>query len=243
MACQKVSGPSESAARAGTGTRLTGAVAHEWQSVSTVDGAGRPSQYHPQSPVPVSQIRHAGPVRLGLRPGPCLLVGPNASGPSAARAGTGTRLASAVAHERPSISTVDGAGRPSPFHSQSPAPVSQIRRAVTFRFGQGRGRARLGRSERQRAVRCTCRDWDPAGWCRRPRVAVSSDRRWGWLLKPAPPSVPSPHRTRRAGPARLGPWQTVCRSLCLLSERCNVQIGNGFRRGHFKKEETVKTVS
>ena len=46
-----VSGPS--AARAGTGTRLAGAVAHEWPSVPTVVGAGSSSQHHPQSPVPI----------------------------------------------------------------------------------------------------------------------------------------------------------------------------------------------
>ena len=124
-----------------------------------------------------------------------LLAGPNASGPSSARVGTGTRLASAVAHERPSVSTVDGAGRPSPLHSQPPAPVSRIRRAVTVRLGQGRGRVLLGQSERQWAVRGTCRDWDPAGWCRRPRVAVRSNSRWVRLPKPAPPSVPSPRQS------------------------------------------------
>ena len=46
-------------------TPSTSAVAHEWQSVSTVDGAGRPSPYHPRSQVPVSQIRRAGSVQLG----------------------------------------------------------------------------------------------------------------------------------------------------------------------------------
>ena len=101
-----------------------------------------------------------------------------------------------------------------------------------------------GRSERQWAVRCTCRDWDPACWCRCPRVAVSSDHRWGRLLKPTP-DVPAPLDSGYGQPfAGLGVlyrkpgWN-----------HCNVPIGNGspfgnlFRRGHFKKEETVEKVS
>ena len=57
-----VSGPS--AARAGTGTLLAGAVAHEWPPVPTVVGACSPSQHHPQSLVPISRTRRADPARL-----------------------------------------------------------------------------------------------------------------------------------------------------------------------------------
>ena len=91
------------------------------------------------------------------------LAGQKVSRPSAARAGTGTRLTSAVAHEWPSVSTVDGPGRPSPFHLQSSVPVSQIRRAGPVRLGPRPGSSPAGRFVRQWAVRCTCRDRDPAG--------------------------------------------------------------------------------
>ena len=64
-----VSGPS--AARAGTGTRLAVAVAHEWLSVPTVVGAGSSSLHHPQSSVPISLTRRAGPARLGPWPAIC----------------------------------------------------------------------------------------------------------------------------------------------------------------------------
>ena len=73
------------------------------------------------------------------------------------------------------------------------------------------------RSERQWAVRGTCRAWDPAGWCRCPRVAVSSDGRWCWLPKPAPPSVPS-HRQS----------DQTCRPRSTRAMACRLQVSKSF---------------
>ena len=78
-------------------------LAHERQSVSTADGAGRPSPSHSHSSTPSLGSGVLSPsysARAGVVPG---WACPNVSGPSEARAGTGTRLAGAVAHERPPV--------------------------------------------------------------------------------------------------------------------------------------------
>ena len=65
MAGPDVSGPP--AARAGAGSRLASAVAHEWPSFSATVGASRSSQHRAQSPVLVSRSRRTGPVQPRLR--------------------------------------------------------------------------------------------------------------------------------------------------------------------------------
>ena len=153
--------------------------------------------------------------------------------PSAARARTGTRLTSAVTHEWQSDSTVDGTGRPSPYHPQSLVLVSQISRAVSVRLGPRPGSCPGGRSESQWAVLGTCWNWVQAGWCRRLRVAVSCDRHWGQAaqarttLCPQSPSVgPDVPAPSDSGHGRLTAGRCVF-GRTPGRNRCNVQIGNG----------------
>ena len=89
------------------------------RDLDPVDQCRRPRALPLPKPVPSSVPRRAGPVRLGakawLEPGWPVRT-PVGRPLHVLR----LRLASAVAYERPSVPTVDRAGRPSPFHSHCP---------------------------------------------------------------------------------------------------------------------------
>ena len=152
-----------SAARAGTGTRLDSPAAYEWPTVRPSEGqdARAHATLSPQSPSVRSGVVAPHDLDRGwvyARSGD-----PSVSEPSAARAGTGTLKASAVAHEWQSALTVNGGRMPKPVpSSQSPAPSAGSRALDSPDSGIGRARSPVSRSERQWAASITRRDRDPA---------------------------------------------------------------------------------
>ena len=149
-------------------TRLDSAAAHEWPSVRSSKGqdARAHATLSPQSPSVGSGV--VAPHDLDRGWVQARLGGPSVSEPSAARAETGTLMASAIAHEWQSALAVKVGRMPKPAPSSVTIPVSWITCTGLARLGSGRASYRLACPNVSGPLVSRAGTGILPSWCRRP---------------------------------------------------------------------------